>query len=277
MRASEGCKARGGKRVLPLKVSGAFHSPLMRDAVAGLADALSAAQFKAGRFPVFANATAGAVQQPDDARRLLAEQLTAPVRWVAACKAIAASASGARYVEVGPGAVLAACSSASCRARSAPVSARADDGRDSSHDDDRSDGKGPFVTGSTRGIGLGVATALHAAGAKVAIVGRDVAKAQAVAATLGERAVGVSCDWRTADRSRRRSRRPSRRWARSDILVNNAGLTRDNLLLPAQRRRTGTRCSTRTSRAHSHHEGRAQGHDEASAAAASSTSPASWA
>lgn len=105
-RAGDGCKARGAKRVLPLKVSGAFHSPLMRDAVPGLAAALEAAEFRVGRFHVFANATAEAVQQPDAARRLLAEQLTAPVRWVACVQAIAAAHPGARYVELGPGAVL---------------------------------------------------------------------------------------------------------------------------------------------------------------------------
>jgi [acyl-carrier-protein] S-malonyltransferase len=105
-RAGEGCKARGAKRVLPLKVSGAFHSPLMRDAVPGLAEALAAAAFRAGCFPVYANATAEAAQQPEAARHLLAEQLTAPVRWVACMQAIAAAHPGARYVEVGPGAVL---------------------------------------------------------------------------------------------------------------------------------------------------------------------------
>ena len=105
-RAGEGCKGRGAKRVLPLKVSGAFHSPLMVDAVPGLSAALGAAAFRAGRFPVFANVTAEAVQQPDDARRLLAEQLTAPVRWVACVQAIAAAHPAARYLEVGPGNVL---------------------------------------------------------------------------------------------------------------------------------------------------------------------------
>ena len=105
-RAGEGCKARGAKRVLPLKVSGAFHSPLMRDAVAGLSAALAAAAFGAGRFPVYANATAEAACRPEDARRLLAEQLTAPVRWVACMQAIAAAHPGARFVEVGPGNVL---------------------------------------------------------------------------------------------------------------------------------------------------------------------------
>jgi len=92
-------------------------------------------------------------------------------------------------------------------------------------------GKVAFVTGSTRGIGLGVATALHAAGAKVAIVGRDVAKAQAVAATLGERAVGVSCDVADGGQVEAAIAAAEQALGPIDILVNNAGLTRDNLLL----------------------------------------------
>jgi len=52
-------------------------------------------------------------------------------------------------------------------------------------------GKVAFVTGSTRGIGLAIAKALHAAGAKVAITGRDAARAQEAAASLGAGTVGV--------------------------------------------------------------------------------------
>ena len=92
-------------------------------------------------------------------------------------------------------------------------------------------GKVAFVTGSTRGIGLGVATALHAAGAKVAIVGRDVAKAHAVAAALGERAVGVSCDVADGGQVEAAIAAAEQALGPIDILVNNAGLTRDNLLL----------------------------------------------
>lgn len=105
-RAGEGCKARGAKRVLPLKVSGAFHSPLMQPAVAGLSAALAAAPFAAPRFPVVANAHAEPVTSASEAVRLLAEQLTAPVRWVACSERLAALAPGATFVEVGPGAVL---------------------------------------------------------------------------------------------------------------------------------------------------------------------------
>lgn len=107
-RAGEGCKARGAKRVLPLKVSGAFHSPLMAPAAAELERALAAAPFRDPAFPVVANATAEPVASSGEARRLLAAQLTAPVRWVASMQRIAAIAgAAARYIEIGPGNVLA--------------------------------------------------------------------------------------------------------------------------------------------------------------------------
>ena len=105
-RAGEGCKARGAKRVIPLKVSGAFHSPLMTPAVAGLREALAATAFRAPSFPVIANATAHPVSAAADAVRLLAEQLTAPVRWTESVRAAAERGAGARWVEIGPGAVL---------------------------------------------------------------------------------------------------------------------------------------------------------------------------
>ena len=60
LRAGERCQAAGAKRVLPLKVSGAFHSPLMEPAVPGLRDALRAAVFGEPRFPVTANASGDA-------------------------------------------------------------------------------------------------------------------------------------------------------------------------------------------------------------------------
>ena len=109
-RAGEACKARGAKRVMPLKVSGAFHSPLMAPAKNHLQLALEKAPFQDPAFPVIANATAEAVKDTGRARRLLADQLTAPVRWVE-CMQHAARLAGdgaeVRWVEIGPGTVLA--------------------------------------------------------------------------------------------------------------------------------------------------------------------------
>jgi [acyl-carrier-protein] S-malonyltransferase len=105
-RAGESCKTRGAKRVIPLKVSGAFHSPLMAPAAPGLQQALAGARFSEFRCPVVANATAEPVRGAADAVRLLIEQLTAPVRWTDCVRAAAALAPGAVFIEAGPGAVL---------------------------------------------------------------------------------------------------------------------------------------------------------------------------
>lgn len=105
-RAGEGCKARGAKRVIPLNVSGAFHSPLMAPAVDGLREALAEASFADPAFPVIANASAEAVRTGVDAKRLLVDQLTAPVRWVACMQVAAELCPGATFVEIGPGSVL---------------------------------------------------------------------------------------------------------------------------------------------------------------------------
>ena len=92
-------------------------------------------------------------------------------------------------------------------------------------------GKVAFVTGSTRGIGLSIARSLHAAGAKVAITGRDAAKAQQVAASLGAGTVGVGCEISDAAQVAGAIAAVEQALGPIDILVNNAGLTRDNILL----------------------------------------------
>jgi [acyl-carrier-protein] S-malonyltransferase len=104
--AGEACKARGAKRVVPLKVSGAFHSPLMAPAVDGLREALASATFRDPDCPVVANASGTPVRTGSDAKRLLADQLTAPVRWVACMQEAARLAPDATFVEAGPGNVL---------------------------------------------------------------------------------------------------------------------------------------------------------------------------
>jgi [acyl-carrier-protein] S-malonyltransferase len=105
-RAGDACMQAGARRVQPLKVSGAFHSPLMTPAAEKFRGVLEDARFRDPRFPVVANATAQPVWTATEARRRLREQLTAPVRWVECIQALAALAPGARFIEVGPGSVL---------------------------------------------------------------------------------------------------------------------------------------------------------------------------
>jgi [acyl-carrier-protein] S-malonyltransferase len=99
-------KELGAKRAVRLKVSGAFHSPLMEVAREGLSQALNKAQFRAPAFPVFSNVSAGAVTKPGEAQRLLLEQLTSPVRWTEVVRSLATAYPDALFVEMGPGNVL---------------------------------------------------------------------------------------------------------------------------------------------------------------------------
>ena len=105
-RAMELAKAAGAKRAIRLNVSGAFHSPLMAVARDGLEQALGSAGLRDPAFPVYANVTAEPVRTGGDARRLLVEQLTAPVAWTRLVERLAADHPDALYVEMGPGNVL---------------------------------------------------------------------------------------------------------------------------------------------------------------------------
>jgi [acyl-carrier-protein] S-malonyltransferase len=104
-RAGELAKAAGASRVIPLKVSAAFHSPLMADAAEGMRHALGAAEIKPTTVRVVGNVAAQPLGTPDDIRLELVAQITAPVRWISSVEYMAA-AGVERMIEVGPGTVL---------------------------------------------------------------------------------------------------------------------------------------------------------------------------
>ena len=101
----ERVREAGAKRVMELKVSGAFHSPLMEPAERGLRAKLEAVAFRDPDFPVYSNVTAAPVRTGAEARDLLVSQLTAPVRWSASVAAMVAGGAD-RFLELGPGNVL---------------------------------------------------------------------------------------------------------------------------------------------------------------------------
>lgn len=104
-RACEALKAAGAKRALPLKVGGAFHSPLMEPAREELARAIEETQFATPRCPIYQNVAAKAITDPQEIKQNLIDQLTAPVRWTECVQAMVADGAE-RFVEVGPGTVL---------------------------------------------------------------------------------------------------------------------------------------------------------------------------
>lgn len=104
-KAVELLKAAGAKRALVLPVGGAFHSPLMEPARVELEAAINATNFKQPICPVYQNVTAGPVSNPDEIRKNLVAQLTAPVKWTQTVQKMTADGA-THFVEVGPGKVL---------------------------------------------------------------------------------------------------------------------------------------------------------------------------
>ncbi len=103
--ACEQLKAAGARRALPLKVGGAFHSPLMEPAKVELAQAIDATIVSTPICPVYQNVNAERVTDPAVIKANLVSQLTSPVRWTQIVKNMLAD--GARnFVELGPGSVL---------------------------------------------------------------------------------------------------------------------------------------------------------------------------
>lgn len=95
----------GAKRVVPLPVSGAFHSPLMAPAAEGLAEALAGTEIRDPAIPVVVNVSGRPVGDADGLRQALREQLTARVRWVDSMTTLLGEGHR-QFVEVGPGKVL---------------------------------------------------------------------------------------------------------------------------------------------------------------------------
>ncbi len=103
--ACEKLKAAGAKRALVLKVSGAFHSPLMESARAELASAIENTTFSKPVCPVYQNYDAKAHEDPEEIKQNLIAQLTSPVRWTEEVNNMVA-AGATEFIECGPGKAL---------------------------------------------------------------------------------------------------------------------------------------------------------------------------
>lgn len=98
-------KEAGAKRALPLRVGGAFHSPLMEPARAELAEGIEKAVFRTPSCPVYQNVTAEPSTDPGVMKANLLAQLTSPVLWTQSIRNMA-SDGASHFIEIGPGKVL---------------------------------------------------------------------------------------------------------------------------------------------------------------------------
>ena len=103
--ACEKLKAAGAKRALPLKVGGAFHSPLMEPAREELARAIRETKFSTPICPVYQNVNAQPFSDPEAIKENLIAQLTASVRWTQTVQNMLADGATS-FLEIGPGKVL---------------------------------------------------------------------------------------------------------------------------------------------------------------------------
>lgn len=104
-RAMEIAREHGARRVIPLPVSGAFHSPLMEHARAGLAEGLESLEIAAPSCPVYLNVSAEPTTDPSEIKRALLDQLTSPVRWSQTLTNMSRDGFSS-FLEVGSGKVL---------------------------------------------------------------------------------------------------------------------------------------------------------------------------
>jgi 3-oxoacyl-[acyl-carrier protein] reductase len=92
-------------------------------------------------------------------------------------------------------------------------------------------GKNAVITGSTRGIGRAIAEAFAQSGARVAVVGRDLKRAEEAASAIGNNALGFAADVSDTAAIAKLVGDVEKAFGSIDILVNNAGITRDNLVM----------------------------------------------
>jgi [acyl-carrier-protein] S-malonyltransferase len=104
-KAMEMATAAGASRVIPLQVSGAFHSPLMRPAVEGMVRYLEATPFQAPSVPVIGNTTGAPLATVAAIKDELRNQLTSPVQWQRSIEHMVGQGV-AEFIEIGPGKVL---------------------------------------------------------------------------------------------------------------------------------------------------------------------------
>ena len=220
--------------MVPLAVSGGFHSPFMDGAAEAFAKELAEIDFRSGKIPVYANLTAKPYAD-GAAKSLLAQQMNHPVHWEQTLRNMAADGfdtfiGRARQNAQRP------CSQdvagnwdLSCRRRR-----NFENNSKGGVERMTLQGKTGLITGASRGIGRAIALAFAREGANVAVIYAGSQQAAqhvcAQAAEYGVQARAYQCDVADFDQVKETVQAVQKDLGSVDILVNNAGITRDGLV-----------------------------------------------
>lgn len=249
---------QSGARILPLKVSGPFHTPYMNPAIPVLRKKMESMNFLSPQIPVFTNVTGKAIDPDSDLRENLLTQMVAPVRLYDCLKRLRESGVE-RFVEIGSGNVMSSMIKKEwkevetiviedvnglnayvdlCRAESGgAVNSAENDAKDGASNREEISENSPWaiVTGAAGGIGQAICKDLAENGWNLAlIVRKEDERSAALEKAISERkrrsfsvAADIS-DWQECETA---VATVLSKTGRIDALVNNAGVTRDNLVL----------------------------------------------
>ena len=226
--AAAACSEAGAKRCVPLKVSGPFHSAMLKGAGEKLADALESVEIHDIKVPYITNVTADYVKSPADVKDYLTKQVSSSVRWQQTIERFIADGAD-EFVEIGPGRSL----SGFMRKINRDVKVVNIDKLEDF--ESMLTGKNALVTGASRGIGRQIALTLAAAHAFVIVnYNGSKEKADAVVEEIkaaGGDAVSYQCNVSDFDECQNMITALIKEYKHIDILVNNAGITRDGLIM----------------------------------------------
>lgn len=248
----------GAKRVVPLKVSGPFHSPMLEQAGKQLAQELDQVEVTPLQIPYVTNVSAEYIEDIGRTKELLARQVSSSVRWEQSIRAMIDGGVDT-FVEIGPGKTLTGFlkkidKSVTCvnvenfedidkvmevcgKKNAAAETMLPANGRQQSEtrQEKSLQGKVALVTGASRGIGRAIALELGRRGATVVVnFGGSRESADQVCrelTDLGARAEALWCDVSDYSACEAMMKQVVETYGGIHILVNNAGITRDGLLL----------------------------------------------
>lgn len=227
-----------GAKVIPLQVSGPFHSSLMEPAAQKMKEVLDKIEIRNAEVPVIANVSAKPVEEASVIKENLVKQIYSPVRWEETVNELMALGVDT-FIEIGPGKVLSGLvKKVNRRATTIAISDEASMNaaiEKLKGSNSMLNGKTALVTGASRGIGRAIALELAKNGAKVAVnYAGSEAKAKEVVEeiiAMGQEAIAVQANVADSESVTGMVKRVIEEFGSLDILVNNAGITKDNLLM----------------------------------------------